>query len=176
MPNQRLHRSGFTLVELMVVVVIMGIIAVSVIPAMNNVEEMRAGAARDDLVRLIEVAKGLAVASGTPHGVRIDLLGSEIELVEIDAQGDVQAKFDPLTNGTRSLDIQSVYPGVSLTNMINGDGGGGSGVVWFDYESSPHTRTSQGEFEAINTQAATITLSSGERVVIHPHSGLLGVE
>ncbi len=170
------HRSGFSLVELMIVVVIMGIISVSVIPAMNNVEEMRAGAARDDLVRMTEVAKGLAVASGMPHGVRVDLLVSEIEIVEINEQGSVEVKSDPLTNGTRSLDIPTIYAGVTLTDMVNGDGVGGSGVIWFDYESSPHIRTSQGAFVAINTQVATITLSSGEVVRIHPHSGLLEVQ
>lgn len=160
----------------MIVVVIMSIISVSVIPAMNNVSEMRAGAARDDLVRMIEVSKGLAVASGVPHGVRVDLLTSTIEMVEITDQGTIETLRDPLTNASRSVEIPVVYSGVTLTNMINGDGGGGSGILWFDYESTPHTRTPNGAFDAINTQVASITLSSDEQVRIHPHSGLLEVQ
>lgn len=169
-------RSGFTLVELMFVVVIMSIVSVSVIPAMNNVAQMRAGAARDDLVRMIEVSKGLAVASGVPHGVQVDLVSSTIEMVEITDQGRIQTLRDPLTNESRSIVLPVVYSGITLISMVNGDGGGGSGVIWFDFESTPHTRTNDGAFDAVNTLVATITLSSGEQVRIHPHSGLVEVQ
>jgi len=173
-PHHR--RSGFTLVELLVVVVLMGIISVSVIPAMSNIRSMREGAARDDLMRMIEVTKGRAVASGVPHGMRIDLSDSSLTIIEIDDLGEVQVEFDPLTGGDRTINLAAVYPGVNIASMINGDGAGGSGTIWFDYESSPHTRDGTGSFTSLNTQAASVTLSSGERVVVHPHSGTLEVQ
>lgn len=176
--QSRIHASriGFTLVELMVVVVIMGIVTVSVIPAMNNLSRMREGAARDDLMRMIEIAKGRAVASGLPHGLQVSLTDSSATIVEITSLGTIQVEIDPLTNGNRTISIPNLYSGVTVSSMTNGDGAGGSGIIWFDFESNPHTRSAQGDFVSLNSQVASIELSSGEFVAVHPHSGMLEVQ
>jgi len=162
------------MVELVVVMVIMGVVSVSVIPAVSNVRTMREGAARDDLVRMIEVAKGLAVASGMPHGLRIDLESSEVSVVLIDDLGGVVMQTDPLTGRARSVHLGVVYPGVELFSFRNGDGVGGTGTIWFDFESSPHTRSDSGVFEELNTLEAIVELSSGEQVAVYPYSGMVG--
>ena len=169
-------RSGFTLLELMIVVVIMGIISVTVLPAMDNIRTMREGAARDDLVRMIEVAKGRSVASGMPYGLEVNLTNSVIRLVQIDDAGSIAVTYDPLTNGERTVDLPAVYPGVTIISMINGDGTSGSGTIWFDYEATPHIRSDTGSFVALNSESATITLSSGERVIVYPYSGAMEVQ
>lgn len=160
----------------MVVVVIMGIVTVSVIPAMNNLSRMREGAARDDLMRMFEIAKGRAVASGLPHGLLVNLTDSSVTIVEITSQGTVQVETDPLTNGNRTINIPNLYSGVTISAMTNGDGVGGSGIIWFDFESNPHTRTSQGDFVSLNSEVASIAISSGEFIAVHPHSGMLEVQ
>jgi prepilin-type N-terminal cleavage/methylation domain-containing protein len=172
------HRShaGFTLVELMFVIVIMGVVSVSVIPAMDNLQGMREGAARDDLVRLIEVAKGKAVASGRPFGIRVDLVQSTLTIVEINSQGSIQIEYDPLTNNNRVINLAALYPGVAISSLTNGDGTTGPGTVWFDYESNPHTRDQSGGFVMLNSNQVFIDLSSGDRVVIYPHSGMVEVQ
>ncbi len=167
-------RRGFTMVELVVVVVIMGIVSASVIPAMSNVRTMREGAARDDLVRMFEVAKGLAVASGMPHGLAIDLERSTITVVLINELGAVETEIDPLTGRARSIDLGVVYPGVELVSFRNGDGVGGTGTVWFDFEASPHMRSQAGVFEELNTLEAIVELGSGEQVAVYPYSGMVG--
>lgn len=169
-------RRAFTLVELMVVVVIMGVLSAAVVPAMSNVRAMREGGARDDVVRMIQVAKGRAVASGMPRGLRVNLSDSSLTIVKITDLGDVEIGFDPLTNGDRTINIASLYSGVSIVDMVNGNGAGGSGIIWFDYESSPHTRNASGGFVALNTTNVTITLSSGEQVIVYPFSGTLEVQ
>jgi len=174
--NRESSRNGFTLVELMIVVVIMGIISVTVIPAMGTVQGMREGAARDDLVRLIEVAKGKAVASGRPYGLWVDLADSSITIVQINDLGETQNEFDPLTNGIRTINLSTQYSGVTITSMINGDGAGGSGTIWFDYEANPHTRDLSGSFSALNSSTVRVSLSSGALVIIYPHSGTVEVQ
>lgn len=169
-------RSGFTLIELMMVVVIMGIISTTVLPAMGNVRAMREGAARDDLMRFIEVTKGRAVASGMPHGLQINLSDSSLTIVRITDAGTVEVEPDPLTNRDRAINLSSLYSGVTLTDMINGNGAGGSGTIWFDYESNPHTRSSSGVFLSLNSSIVTVAVSSGEFVVVHPYSGVLEVQ
>ncbi len=172
----RSRSAGFTLVELMVTVVIMGIVSVAVIPAMDNVRSMRSGAARDDLVRYIHVARGRAVASGTPRGIQVDLADSSLTMVRLDRRGAVEPEIDPLTNADRTVDLSELYPGVGITDMTNGDGIGGSGIVWFDFESNPMTYNTASRVFTLNTQSVTISLSSGERVVIYPYSGTIEVQ
>lgn len=164
------------MLELVFVVMIMGILAAAVIPAMDNVRTMRAGAARDDLVRMIEVAKGRAVASGKPHGLQIDIGDSTITLMSLDDDGDVIATPDPLTGDTRSINIATTYRDVLLAQFVNGDGVSGSGAIWFDFEANPHTRALNGSFAELNEEEARVTLSSGEVVVVYPYSGAVEVQ
>ncbi len=175
-PNSRRAYAGFTLVELMVTVVIMGIVSVAVIPSMDNVRSMRSGAARDDLVRYIHVARGRAVASGTPRGIQVDLTDSSLTMVKLNRRGVVTPETDPLTNADRTIDLSELYPGVRITDMLNGDGIGGSGTMWFDFESNPMTYNTVSKTFTLNTQSVTISLSSGERVVIYPYSGTIEVQ
>jgi len=169
-------QNGFTLLELMIVVVIMVIISVSVLPAMGNIRTMREGAARDDLVRMIEVAKGRSVASGMPYGLEVNLSTHVIRLVQVNSLGETEITYDPLTNGERTIDLSIVYPGVTILSMINGDGDSGSGTIWFDYEATPHTRNDSGAFVSLNSESATITLSSREQIIVYPYSGAMEVQ
>lgn len=175
-PHSDRTRAAFTLVELLVVVVIMGIISVAVIPAMDNVSTIREGAARDDLVRYIEIARGKAVASGSPHGISINVFSSTITLVQINQLGQIESTFDPLTNTTRSLNLATLYQGVAINSFINGDGQSGDGIIWFDFESTPHTRDNSGNFLALNTEPALIQLSSDEVIYVYNNSGTLEVQ
>lgn len=175
-PGSRRVRRAFTVLELVFVVMIMGILAAAVIPAMDNLRTMRAGAARDDLIRMIEVAKGRAVASGKPHGLQIDIAGSTVTLMSLDADGDAIADPDPLTGDTRSINLAATYREILLAQFVNGDGVSGSGVIWFDFEANPHTRTLAGAFATLNDEQARVTLSSGEVVVVHPYSGVVEVQ
>ena len=173
--THRVHRSGagFTLFELMLVVVLLGILAVSVIPAMGNVQTMRNGAARDDIARMLETTRARAMASGEPKGLRVNPSDSMLDIVEINPDGSIQTMSDPLTGRTRSLNITTTYPGVQFEHMINGDGIVGAGIVWFDYEGTPHMRDGDGVFIGLNTQQVEIMLSSESTVVVHAYSGVV---
>lgn len=164
---------AFTLVELMMVVVIMGIVSVTVIPAMDNVRGMREGAARDDVARLFEVTKGYAIASGKPVGLRVALSESTLSIVTIDPAGGIVLLNEPLTGNARTLWVEQTYPGVTLTGFTNGDGVSGDGIVWFDFEANPHTRNPNGVFKSLNDDPAVITLSSSSTVIVHAYSGLV---
>jgi Tfp pilus assembly protein FimT len=160
----------------MIVVVIIGIISSTVIPAMDNIRSMREGAARDDFVRMIEVVKGRAVASGMPRGLQVNMADSSLSMVKINEMGSIEVEFDPLTGGDRIIYLSAIYSGVSINSMTNGDGVSGSGIIWFDFESNPHTRESNGDFSSLNVEAAEVTLSSNERVIVYPYSGTLEVQ
>ena len=166
---------GFTLVELMVVVLLMGIVAVTAIPAMDHVREIRSGSARDDIVRNLELARGMAMASGAPHGLQIEVEDSSITIVEIDDSGSAEPSTDPLTGAYRTTHIEILYPGVSITGFTNGDGTSGSGTVWFDFDATPHTRPGSGTNVVVCDRVSQITLSSGSHIHVHPSTGLIEV-
>ena len=159
--------------ELMVVIMLMGILAASVIPAMDNVRVMREGAARDDIARLLEITKARAMASGEPKGLHVDITEFTLGIVELNSAGSLELMNDPLTGADRTLNISTTYPGVEITDMMNGDGTSGTGIVWFDFESTPHTRDTSGVFVALNNDPVEISLSSGQRVVVHAYSGMV---
>lgn len=172
-PSTTQRTAGFTLVELLLVVVLMGILAASVVPAMDNLSTIREGAARDDVARMLQLTRARALASGTPNGLRVNLGDSSLELVRVPSGGGVSAATDPLTGNERGLDIDSTYQDVTLASMINGDGVQGDGVVWFDYTGAPHTRNANGNFVSSNTENVILSLSSGAQVIVYPRTGLV---
>ena len=169
-------RYAFTLVELMVVVLLMGIVSVTVLPAMGNVQQMREGAARDEVIRFIDVAKARALASGEPVGVEVGLQSSSLSMIRVIETGGVEIMTDPLTGGQRRVFVSAMYSGVTLEGMLNGDGSNGSGTVWFDYEGTPHMRDQFGAFESLNEEPVEIEMSSSEIILVHPHSGFVEVQ
>ncbi len=154
-------------------VLIMGVIAVSVIPAMDNVRAMRRGAARDDVARMLGIARARASASGRPHGLAVSLSDSTVTIVRITAPGVVEDDPDPLTGAARMIDLDATYPGVEISGMTNGDGSTGEGTLWFNHDGEPHTRAADGSFDAFNTQEALVALSSGGSVAVYPYSGMV---
>ncbi len=160
--------------ELLVVVVIMGIVAVSATPVMSQSIEARQAAARDEVIRLLEYARGRAIATGFPAGVRVDTSDSTIRLLTINDAGAVVDLSDPINGESMIANLPREFAEVLISSYVNGDGGSGTGTVWFDYQAEPHTRDDvSGVFDAFFIQNATITLSTGTRVVIHADSGFV---
>ncbi len=70
---QQTRRQAFSLVELMVVVILIGILAAMIIPEMKGTyEDALLRSASRDLVNAFSVAYSRAVSVNTPHRVRLD--------------------------------------------------------------------------------------------------------
>ncbi len=163
---------GFTLLELLVVVVILGIISASVLPTVSHARSAREGGARDEVVRTLEYARSRAGTTGEPCGVGFDMNDSVVRVVMVGG-GGVETVVDPIGNEEKAVDLGAVFGGVGVGSFVNGDGTGGAGVVWFDYRSVPHVREADGDFGGWFEGNATITLTSGAVVVVHKHSGVI---
>lgn len=168
------RRGGYTILELMLIVVILGIVASTAIPVMNQSAQARQAASRDEVLRLLEFARGRALAAGMPVGVVVNASTSSMRLITIDSEDEVLDVVDPLDGRSKESNLSEMFAGVSIVSMVNGDGTSGDGTIWFDFRAEPHTRDEvSGAFDAVFSQNATITLSTDAQVVVHAGSGLV---
>lgn len=167
-------RAGFTMIELMVIVVIMAILAGTVIPVMDQSTQARQGASRDEVVRSFEFARAFAIAGGVPAGVAIDTSESTLGIVTLNDSGAIIPVVDRIDGQIKEADLSQHYAGVTIVSFVNGNGTTGDGTVWFDFQAEPHTRVqSSGAFDAVFNQNATLTMSTGTTITVHAGSGLV---
>jgi len=164
-------RRGFTLLELLIVAVIMGILAASVLPALAQNRTALEGAARDEVARRFVYARARALAAGAPIGVMTDTPGSSLTIRTLDDAGNPDTLADPIDDAPMSIVLPDQFRGVTLDAFVNGDGTTANGTVWFDYQGEPHTRTSGGDYDGPFSQNALITLTGGGVVEVHAYSG-----
>src|SRR5687768_3580673 len=74
-------RRGFTLVEILAVIVILGIASAIIIPQIGTRDDMRARAAARNLVADLIYAQNLAISSGKVVYVRFDVANNKYSLI-----------------------------------------------------------------------------------------------
>lgn len=115
-------RAGFTLVEIMVVVVILGILAATIVPSfMRTTQDAKVGAAKADIAniknaltrfsinmdRFPTTEEGLKVLSEAPSGDDKKWRGPYVEEVKPDPWGHPYQYRYPGTHGRNQYDIWS---------------------------------------------------------------------
>lgn len=164
---------GVTLLEVTIVAVVLAIMAGSVVPALEQVDEARRSAAADEVARLVGFARDCATASGEPTGAEIDAEADSVTLRRIDhASGDVVAAQDFGGQDRGAVLVAERFPGVGIDAFVNGDGAGG-GTVWFAFDGTPQTRDTDGGSPADFTQDATVTLTGARVVTVVRLSGVV---
>ncbi len=172
-PARHLRR-GFTLIEVSLVVIIIGIIAVSAIPAFATLAGSRRAAAGAEIERYFARARALAVAEGRPHGVRVNPTTGELVPWSISSPG--AAPSAPQTSDGRTdtgFLLSALFPGVEISSFTNGDGTSSTGTVWFGIDGTPQTRASDGTLVGSFTQDASIKLRDGDTITITRYTGAI---
>ncbi len=165
---------AFTLVEAMVVVILMSIIAVTVLPALGNLDEARRGAAVDEVARVLTHARSLAMASGRPSGVSFELGAETIRVMTIETTGGAPTPAaDALGQPEPAVALPDLYAGVELVGITHGDGSTASGVVWFGFDGVPRLRDAGGALVGPFTQDAVVELTGSRTVSIRMGTGLV---
>jgi len=162
-------RSGFTLVELIAVLILIAIAATSAAPVMDTVDRSRKAGVRDEVVRRLMMARSHAMTTGMPSGVRFDVDAQMAEGLEIASSGAAPSAMKMQGHGEA---VDSMFAGVAIESVVL-DGGGSYDTVWFSNEGAPHYRTSGGVYVGAFTQDAVVTVSGGGTVTVRMVSGMI---
>ena len=171
-------QSGYTLVELLIVVLMLGIMVMAVAPVLNSgLNDARLSGAAEEVVTALEFAQMSAATSGSRtrvtidaamdtiiverFSISIDLLGSENELDEDDVEGGDFALMErPMNRGVDysiSLPDESRFSGIDITAAAFG----AVNFVEFDTLGAP-------------SDGGTVTLDMGGRQIVVALDSLAG--
>ena len=169
-------RRATTLLELMVVVVILGIVTVSVIPAFASMNDARKLAGAQEAERLLLGARASAVAQGRPFGVAIDIGAQTLRTVYISASGQTPAPAPSQDGqGQEVLEIGRRYPGAQLMSLTDGAGSAvsGSATLWFGYDGTPQRRNGAGGLIGGWTSDAVLEFAGPSAVTVRRITGAI---
>lgn len=165
---------AFTLIEVVIVITVVGLLAVTAIPAMDSLTQTRRQGAVREVERRLTIARDLATTTGQPAGVAINNTSDTLQLVCIAQAG---AAPTPVTTSSgepaQPFSIPAEFAGVTITALNAGDGSTGDTTIWFSFEGVPQIRTSTGTLVSGFTQDAWVEVTGPIRVYIRKESGLV---
>jgi len=161
---------GFTLVELLVVLVLAALVAASVAPALRAIEASRERSARSRAAGMLVSAREYACASGSGAGVRYD--GATRTLIPLRLSGGSAAPMvGPMGAEADGLDPETDF-GVSIEAFDPGADGAGLDAVWSDAGGVPLAGDSGGPSTQL-VRDARIELSGADAIVVRMVSGAI---
>ncbi|HMB95133.1 MAG TPA: type II secretion system protein [Tepidisphaeraceae bacterium] len=169
---RKLHpRRGFTLIEILCVVVILGIASAIIIPQIGSRDDLMAGAAARVLMSDLMYAQNRAIAMQKKHFVQF--VGQQYTLMARDT--DVSALYtitQPITKNPYSVTFGTANS--SLARASLGTPSFTTGIVAFDEMGSPYSYNAGTNVLTPMTSAGTITVTSGTKTLtisIEPYTG-----
>jgi type II secretion system protein H len=133
------RRAGFTLVEVLMVVAVLGIVSAVVVPSVLSSHRLVAQAATRSIVANLSNAQNEAIARQQPVGVVFEVAQNRYKL--IDGQGNVLTpRHTPGGTSVAVVDFDeaSKYQGVELVSATLGSDSGAPRVI-YDALGSPDT-------------------------------------
>jgi len=126
---------AFTLIELILIVVILGILTAVTIPRLNSVHEMKLNSAVKKVAVDIEYAQSAALSRNTDTRIVFDA-SSDSYYAEIYNDGSWAFLADPVYRGDMNVDFQADNSQFKDVDIDSADFNSGS-VLRFNWEGTP---------------------------------------
>ena len=154
--NKRV-RNGFTLVELIIVVVILSIAAMIAVPMVSNAADIQVRAAANKIAADIDYVKSLAITHQRRHWVVFNESDESYQIWTVEDDGTTEYVIDhPVNPGPFVVDF-STDGRLSRVNIGSADFDSDStNTVSFDYLGSPYHGKSTAAGNALNSGQITL--------------------
>ena len=136
--NKRHFRRGFTLVEIIIVVVILGIAALMAVPMVSSAADMQVRSAANRIAADLDYAKGMAITHQQSYSV-VFSPSSESYEIRVEPAGSGDVIDHPVNPGSFSVDF-STDRNLSSVDLVDADFDSDiSNAITFDYLGSPYS-------------------------------------
>jgi MSHA pilin protein MshC len=158
---------GFTLIELVMVLVLIGIIAAIAIPRMPSATGVKAGAFADKLRADIRYAQNLAMTRGARSRVDFSVANQYSVLSSPTGTCNFATTFDPATGGPFTVVVNTgMYAGITLAPSPPA-----MNCLEYDSLGRPYNCTGLGNTCSANMLGMSIAISSGGTVSVSAQTG-----
>lgn len=173
--EQKKQNNGFTLVELIVVVLILSIAALVAIPVFSSAADIQVRSAANRIAADLDYARGLAITRQKNYAVVFDA-GSECYDIR-EAGGDVITNPLDNTNFVVDLDADSRLGNVNIVSAVFE---GVESAVTFDYLGTPYAGNDAALTTRLNSEGVITLRSANGGFVLHvnvePMTGNVEIE
>ena len=166
---------GFTVIELLVVVIIVAIIATVAIPQLSSTDPAKLDLAATKVAEAIRIARSESMRTGNVYGVTVSQVSQRVRVRRYDLSTDpvsgAETLYHPVDKQLLDFDFDEYAPtaGVRITNtqdVFNYSGTGRRRTVLFDAQGVPMWIVASGpSTHAMNTSAVEISLGSQQQTV-----------
>jgi len=171
--TQAIASSGFTLIEMIAVLVLVSILSLTAIPSIARMDSARETALTTECERLLRFTRAAAVSSGLPTGLRIDLDDQIIGIVVVEEGGGVRTLERDVTGSALLLDVVNTFGAARLIEAGDSASPSNRGIhtIWFDFDGAPHNRQGDGTDPTDLTRSFVVRISGGRELTVSPITG-----
>ncbi len=166
---------GFTLTELLIVIVLLSILSATAIPALSRLDDAQRSGLLNECERLVMLSRSQALSTGIPTGLTFDLTNQSVSIIRLQtASSGVEPMTRPGT-GSAYLIHSNAFPGaaIELAGPENATVSLGTTTIWFDFDGTPQQRESDGDSPVALDREYVIRIADGPQLSIAPYTGMV---